>query len=33
MSKAATKDVNDAWRMYISIECDDVADEKKITII
>jgi hypothetical protein len=26
--KAATKDINDAWRMYLPIEFEDVADEE-----
>jgi hypothetical protein len=26
--KAATKDINGAWRMYLPIEFEDVADEE-----
>jgi hypothetical protein len=28
LSKAATKDVNGAWRMYLPIEFEDVANVK-----
>ncbi len=28
MCKAATKDINDAWRMYLQIKFEDVADEE-----
>jgi hypothetical protein len=28
LCKAASKDINDAWRIYLPIEFQDVADEK-----
>ncbi len=29
LCKAATKDINDAWRMYLPIEFEGVANEEK----